>query len=155
LIFLDEPTIGLDLISQKKIREFLKYYNQEKKATVVLTSHYMQDVEDLCRRVIIINQGRLVYDGDLSRVNELFAQSKIIKLQLSEPVSAGLLSSFGQVKEHLDFSATLQIPRSEVKERSKVILDQLPVVDFTIEDVPVEEGIALLYQRQEAAHAVA
>jgi len=155
LIFLDEPTIGLDIISQKKIREFLKYYNQQKKATIVLTSHYMQDVEDLCRRTIIINQGRIVYDGDLLKVNDTFSQSKIIKLQLSEEVRREALEAFGQVKEHAAFSVTLQVPRLEVKERSKAILDHLPVVDFNIEDIPVEEGIALLYQRQEAAHAAA
>jgi ABC-2 type transport system ATP-binding protein len=153
LIFLDEPTIGLDILSQKKIREFLRYYNQEKKATVVLTSHYMQDVEDLCKRAIIINQGRIVYDGDLLRVNELFAQSKIIKLQLSDPVRLEDLAVFGQVKEHEELSVTLQVPRAEVKERSKAILDQLPVLDFNIEDIPVEEGIALLYQKQEVKHA--
>jgi len=153
LIFLDEPTIGLDIISQKKIREFLRYYNQTKKATVVLTSHYMQDVEDLCRRVMIINQGRLVYDGELLRVNELFAQSKLIKLQLSDPVKLHDLEAFGQVKACEDLNVTFQVPRAEVKQRSKAILDQLPVLDFTIEDIPVEEGIALLYQRQEASHA--
>jgi ABC-2 type transport system ATP-binding protein len=153
LIFLDEPTIGLDLISQKKIREFFKYYNQQKKATVILTSHYMQDVEDLCKRVIIINEGQMVYDGALQRVNEVFAQSKVIKLQLSSPVSATDLAGFGVVKEHAEFSATLEVPRTEVKERSKAILDRLPVVDFNIEDIPVEEGIALLYRRQEANHA--
>jgi len=155
LIFLDEPTIGLDILSQKKIREFFKYYNQEKKATVILTSHYIEDVEDLCKRAIIINQGRIVFDGDLLHVNELFAQSKIIKLQLSAPVSRQVLDAFGQVKEHSEFTATLQVPRVELKERSKAILDQLPVVDFNIEDIPVEEGIALLYQRREAADAVA
>jgi ABC-2 type transport system ATP-binding protein len=155
LVFLDEPTIGLDILSQKRIREFLKYYNQEKRATIVLTSHYMEDVEDLCRRVVIINQGRIVYDGDLYRVNDLFAQSKVIKLQLSGPVSQETLASFGQVREHSQFNVTLQVPRSQVKERSKAILDRLPVVDFNIEDVPVEEGIALLYQQQERVDAVA
>ncbi len=155
LIFLDEPTIGLDILSQKKIREFFKYYNQGKKATVILTSHYIEDVEDLCKRAIIINHGRIVFDGDLLRVNELFAQSKVIKLQLSGPVSRQVLDAFGQVKEQSEFTATLQVPRFELKERSKAILDQLPVVDFNIEDIPVEEGIALLYQRQEAANAVA
>src|SRR5512136_1496350 len=127
LIFLDEPTIGLDLISQKRIREFFKYYNQEKKATVILTSHYMEDVEDLCKRVIIINEGRLVYDDDLVRVNELFAQSKVIKLQLSSLVSRQVLDTFGQVKAHSEFTATLEVPRLELKERSKAILDGLPV----------------------------
>jgi ABC-2 type transport system ATP-binding protein len=154
LIFLDEPTIGLDIISQKKIREFFKYYNQEKKATVILTSHYIQDVEDLCKRAIIINQGKIVYDGDLMRVNEVFAQSKIIRLQLSHPVGAQELAAFGIVKESGEFSATLEVPRQELKSRSIAILDRLPIVDFTIEDIPVEEGIALLYQRKEAAHVV-
>jgi ABC-2 type transport system ATP-binding protein len=148
LIFLDEPTIGLDILSQKKIREFFKYYNQEKKATVILTSHYMGDVEDLCKRSIIINQGHIVYDGDLLGVNEVFAHSKIIRLQLSAPVEPEVLAGFGEVKEHGEMSATLEVPRLEVKERSKAILDRLPVVDFNIEDIPVEEGIALLYQRR-------
>ncbi len=155
LIFLDEPTIGLDILSQKRIREFFKYYNQQKKATVVLTSHYMQDVENLCKRVVIINEGQIVFDGDLHRVNDLFAQSKVIKLQLSSPVSAAALASFGRVKEHSEFAATLEVPRLELKERSKAILDRLPVMDFNIEDIPVEEGIALLFQHREAAHAAA
>jgi ABC-2 type transport system ATP-binding protein len=155
LIFLDEPTIGLDILSQKRMREFFKYYNQEKKATVVLTSHYIEDVEDLCKRAIVINQGRIVFDGDLRHVNDVFAQSKVIRLQLSSPVPCEALAAFGQVKEHSDFAATLEVPRLELKERSKAILDQLPVVDFNIEDIPVEEGIALLYQRREAADALA
>jgi ABC-2 type transport system ATP-binding protein len=149
LIFLDEPTIGLDILSQKKIREFFKFYNQQKKATVILTSHYMGDVEDLCKRTIIINQGHIVYDGDLLHVNETFSQSKLIKLQLSEQVSLHNLEAFGQIKDVSDLTVTLQVPRADVRERSKAILDQLPVMDFNIEDIPVEEGIALLYQRQE------
>lgn len=152
LIFLDEPTIGLDILSQVKIRDFFKYYNQEKKATILLTSHYMQDVVNLCKRSIIINQGKIVYDGDLIGVNELFARSKIIKLKLTEPVHPDVLGRFGSVKECEDFGATLEVPRLELKERSKAILDNLPVVDFNIEDIPVEEGIALMFQRKDAAH---
>jgi len=155
LIFLDEPTIGLDIISQKKIRDFFKYYNQEKKATVILTSHYIEDIENLCKRAVIINQGKIVFDGDLGQVNGLFAQSKIIKLKLSEPVGQEFLSSFGKVKDYSEFTTTLEIPRQDLKERSKAILDQLPVVDFNIEDIPVEEGIARLFQRQESINAVA
>jgi ABC-2 type transport system ATP-binding protein len=154
LIFLDEPTIGLDLLSQKKIREFFKYYNQEKKATILLTSHYMGDVIDLCKRSIIINQGRIVYDGDLQGVNDLFAQSKLIKLQLSSPVARADLEVFGEVRELSELAATLAVPRGDLKARSVAILDRLPVLDFNIEDVPVEEGIALLYQRQETGHAL-
>jgi len=154
LIFLDEPTIGLDILSQKRIREFFKYYNQQTKSTLILTSHYMQDIESLCRRVIIMNDGQIAFDGDLQHVNELFAQSKVIKLQLTSPVEPDLLATFGRVKEHSDISATLEVPRLELKARSKAILDQLPVMDFTIADIPVEEGIALLFQRREAIDVV-
>jgi ABC-2 type transport system ATP-binding protein len=153
LVFLDEPTIGLDLLSQKNIREFFSYYNQQKKATVILTSHYMEDIKGLCKRAIIINQGRIVFDGALSQVNALFEQSKVVKLQLSQPVERDVLSAFGDIKEHSDVAATLEIPRVELKERSKAILDQLPVVDFNIEDIPVEEGIAMLYQQKEEDNA--
>ena len=147
LVFLDEPTIGLDILSQVRIREFFKHYNQEKRATILLTSHYMEDVVDLCKRAIIINEGQIVFDGNLHRVNDVFAQSKVIKLKLTEPVSRQVLSEFGVVKECADFNATIEVPRLEVKEISKAVLDRLPVVDFNIEDIPVEEGIALLYQR--------
>ena len=154
LIFLDEPTIGLDIISQKKFREFFKFYNQEEKATIILTSHYMEDVKDLCKRTIVINQGHIVYDGDLQHVNDVFAESKLVKLQLSTPVTREALAAYGEVREFSDFIATLQVPRVELKECSKAILDHLPVVDFNIEDIPVEEGIAQLYQKQEESDYV-
>jgi ABC-2 type transport system ATP-binding protein len=156
LIFLDEPTIGLDILSQKKIREFFKYYNREKRATIILTSHYIADIEDLCKRSIIINQGRIVYDGELQGVNEVFAQSKVIKLQLSVPVTPKVLATFGHVREQSDeLTVILEVPRAELKERSKAILDRLPVLDFNIEDIPVEEGIALLFEKQGVPDAVA
>ncbi len=150
VILLDEPTIALDIISQKKIREFLKYYNTQTKTTIILTSHYMNDIEDMCKRSIIINQGSVVYDDDLSHVNELFNQTKLIKLQLSEPVDKSVLEGFGEVKEYEGLNAVLAVVREEVRECSKVLLDKVPVIDFTIEDVPIEEGIALLYQKEEA-----
>lgn len=154
LIFLDEPTIGLDIISQKKFRQFFKFYNQDKKATIILTSHYMEDIKDLCKRTIVINQGQTVYDGDLQRINDVFAESKLIKLQLSSPVSAEALAVYGEVRESSEFTATLQVPRADLKACSKAILDQLPVVDFNIEDIPVEEGIAQLYQKKAEADYV-
>jgi ABC-2 type transport system ATP-binding protein len=113
----------------------------------------MEDIKGLCKRAVIINQGRIVFDGALSQVNALFEQSKVVKLQLSQPVEQEVLSAFGDVKELSDVAATLEIPRIELKERSKAMLDQLPVVDFNIEDIPVEEGIAMLYQRKEEHNA--
>ena len=114
VILLDEPTIGLDIISQKKIREFLKYYNTQTKTTIILTSHYMNDIEDMCKRSIIINQGSVVYDDDLSHVNELFNQTKLIKLQLSEPVDKSVLEGFGEVKEYEGLNAVWAVVREEV-----------------------------------------
>jgi ABC-2 type transport system ATP-binding protein len=147
IMFLDEPTIGLDIISQKKIREFIKYYNQETRTTVILTSHYMNDIEDLCRRTVIINEGRVVYDGELGRVNELFSGKKIIKIQLSEKVEREALGRFGAVKEYDGFNAVIEADRQEIRNISGDILDHLPVVDLNIEDIPVEEGVALLYKK--------
>ncbi len=147
LIFLDEPTIGLDIVSQKKIREFLKYYNRQTKTTILLTSHYMNDIEDMCKRSIIINEGRIVYDGDLERVNELFSQKKLIKLQLTEWVPEEELAQFGVVKEYDGLNATLEVEKATLKEQSRRILEKTPIQDFNIEDIPIEEGIALLYRR--------
>ena len=147
VIFLDEPTIGLDIISQKKIRDFLKYYNQATKTTILLTSHYMNDIEDMCRRSIIINQGKVIFDGELSKVNELFSERKIMRLQLAEPVDQDLLKQFGILKEYNGLLVTLEIGRTNLKELAKTILDKLPVQDFNIEDIPIEEGISLLYQK--------
>ncbi len=148
VMFLDEPTIGLDIISQRKIRDFIRFYNEQTKTTVILTSHYMTDIEALCKRMILINQGRLVFDGDLARVNDLFSEKKILRLQLSDPPDAAILARFGEVKSCAGLEATLEIQKDRVKEVAKEILDTLPVIDFTMEDIPVEEGIALLYQRQ-------
>ncbi len=147
VIFLDEPTIGLDIISQKKIREFLKYYNQKAKTTILLTSHYMNDIEDMCSRSIIINQGRLVYDGELSKVNELFNQKKIIKLQLQNEVRESYLRTLGELKEFTGSAATLEVDKTELKGRLKTILDSDLILDYTVEDVPLEEGISLIYQK--------
>jgi ABC-2 type transport system ATP-binding protein len=147
IMFLDEPTIGLDILSQRKIREFLKYYNEQTKTTVILTSHYMNDIEALCRRMVLINRGKIMFDGDLNRVNDLFSATKILRLQLSEELPEAALAQFGVVKGCEGVEATLEIPRERVKAVASEILNSLPVVDFTMEDIPVEEGIALLYTR--------
>lgn len=150
LMFLDEPTIGLDILSQKKIRDFLKYYNHQSKTTILLTSHYMNDIESLCKRSIIINQGKIVYDGELSAVNKLFSEKKLIKLQLSNVVDESLLKKFGSIREYDGLNATLEVNKSGLKQYSKLILEEIPVMDFNIEDIPVEEGISLLYQKGSA-----
>ncbi|TYP76809.1 ABC transporter ATP-binding protein [Paenibacillus methanolicus] len=152
VIFLDEPTIGLDLISQKRIREFLKHYNQQTKATVILTSHYMADIEDLCKRTIIINHGKIVYDGDLRRVNELFHAKKIIKLQFTDEVPRQALLDYGTIMQHDGMNAVMEIDKHDLQRLSKMMLDRFPILDFTIEDIPVEQGIESLYQKDGVSH---
>lgn len=152
VIFLDEPTIGLDLISQKRIREFLKVYNQQTKATVILTSHYMADIEDLCKRTIIINQGDIVYDGDLKRVGELFSAKKIIKLQFTDEVAKEALAGFGVIKSFDGMQAVVEIEKDELQWHSRKMLERLPILDFTIEDIPIEQGIESLYRKDGVRH---
>jgi ABC-2 type transport system ATP-binding protein len=147
VLFLDEPTIGLDILSQRRIREFIRYYNVQNKTTVILTSHYMNDIEELCRRAILINRGEIAFDGELSRVNDLFNARKILSLQLKTPVEKEALERFGRLQSFDGLSATLEIDREHVREVAQVILSTLPVLDFTMADIPIEEGIALLYQK--------
>ncbi|MCY9530245.1 ABC-2 type transport system ATP-binding protein [Paenibacillus sp. cl6col] len=146
VMFLDEPTIGLDIISQKKIRDFLKYYNQQKKTTIILTSHYMNDIEDLCKRSIIINQGIVVYDGQLNKVNSVFMDRKLIHLQFSEFVEQACLIDYGTIREYSGYNVLLEVNKNGIKQTLKAILDRFPVFDFTIEDISIEEGIAKLYK---------
>ncbi|WP_422656765.1 ABC transporter ATP-binding protein [Paenibacillus sp. EC2-1] len=148
LLYLDEPTIGLDFPSQKKVREFLKYYNEQFGATILLTSHYMKDVEDLCKRTIIINEGNLLYDGDLHKINDLFGENKIIRLHFSDPVAEQKLAKFGKIISADEYNAVLELPKYRLKEVSRAVLDTFPIMDWTIEDVPIEESISMLYRKE-------
>ncbi|HNX61994.1 MAG TPA: ATP-binding cassette domain-containing protein [Candidatus Limiplasma sp.] len=146
VIFLDEPTIGLDFISQKRIREFLRNYNREMRTTVLLTSHSIGDIEDLCRRAIVIADGTIAYDGELKKINSLFGERKRIQVTLeTEEAAQGDLSRFGAVCAREGLQVVLEIPRADVREVSQRMLETLPVTDFNILDIPVEEGIARLY----------
>ncbi|AOK89601.1 ABC transporter ATP-binding protein [Paenibacillus sp. S33] len=153
VILLDEPTIGLDLVSQRRIREFFKAYNRTHRTTILLTSHYMKDIEDLCSRSIIISGGRLVYDGDLHKVNEVIGARKLLKVRLEIPVSNLTLASLGKLRSNSEIEAVFELDAEDTLAWSKKILDALPVVDFTIEDVPLEEGIANLYDGGRLADA--
>lgn len=153
VVMLDEPTIGLDLISQRRIREFFKAYNRTYKTTVLLTSHYMKDIEDLCTRSIIISGGRLVYDGDLKSVNEVLGARKLLKVRLSAPVPNKSLTGLGTLRSNSELEAVFELDVEDTLAWSKKILDALPVVDFTIEDIPLEEGITNLYNGGKLADA--
>ncbi len=152
VLFLDEPTIGLDIISQRAIRDLLKGLNARFGTTVMLTSHYLSDIEDLCERIILINHGSVVYDGALSGVNATLAERKTVSLVLSEDVAQATLARYPGFRAIEDSRAVFEIDRSEVRNFSRRALDELPVTDLTIEDMPLEEGIARLY-RGEGLHA--
>lgn len=148
ILFLDEPTIGLDILSQKKIREFLKAYNEQWKTTVIITSHYMADIEALCDRAVIINQGQLVYDGKLGDINRILGEKKLLSVKTSATVGVEDWKVFGVVREFSAAGAILEVPQEKVKEVLNAILSGLAVEDFTVTEIPLEESIARFYQKE-------
>ena len=148
ILFLDEPTIGLDILSQQKIRKFLKYYNEQWKTTVIITSHYMADIEALCDRTVIINQGQLVYDGELADINRLLGGRKLLTVKTSGAVDEKAWTAFGTVREIHSAGAVLEIPHEQTREILTAILNGLPVEDFNVTEIPLEESIARFYQKE-------
>jgi ABC-2 type transport system ATP-binding protein len=149
VLFLDEPTIGLDVVSQKIVREFLQRYNTTHKTTILLTSHYMADIQALCRRVIIIDHGTIFFDGQLSEVLDRFADFKIVTIQCATHEAAAPLdlSKYGDVIEHIAGSIKLKVKRDRVIPVCKALLDELPVTDIDIQEVPIEEVIRQIFAR--------
>ena len=145
VLFLDDPTIGLDVAMQRRIRSFVAEYNQRTGACVMLTSHYRADVQALCRRVIVIHRGRLLFDGELSALVTEFAADKIISIEVddSDPISDGELSALvrGVVVERTATRITVRVPKAETPAAAGRLLARLPVVDLTIEDPPIERVI--------------
>ena len=145
VLFLDEPTIGLDVAMQRRIRSFIAEYNQRTGACVMLTSHYMADVEALCRRVIVIHQGRLLFDGDLSALVARFAADKVITVELEEgaTISDADLSALtgGTVLERGAASISVRVAKADTPAAAGRLLARLPVIDLTIEDPPIERVI--------------
>ncbi len=148
VLFLDEPTIGLDLLSQRAIRELIRTLNGRYRTTVMLTSHYLSDIEELCSRVILINHGSIIYDGPLAGVNAALANKKTVKLVLSSPVPEETLRRHAGFTGLDGLTASFEVERKEVRVFSRRALDELPVADLTIEEIPLEEGIAELYRRE-------
>lgn len=146
VLFLDEPTIGLDVVAQKTVREFLRTYNQTFRTTILLTSHYMSDIEALCRRVVIIDRGSIFFDGALEEVMERYAGSKLLTLELKDGAApVGDLSSFGKVLEQSPEFIRLKVPRAEVIPVCKALLERLPVADIAIQDISTEEVIRNIF----------
>jgi len=139
VLFLDEPTIGLDVTMQRRIRAFVAEYNRRHGATVLLTSHYMADVVALCRRVVVIHHGKILYDGDLSGLVDKFSAQKTIVLTL--PDSSLDLSAYGEVIARDAGRVTLEVPKAETSRITARLLTDLPISDLTVEDPPIEDVI--------------
>lgn len=145
VLFLDEPTIGLDVVAQKSIREFIQRYNEEAQTTILLTSHYMQDIETLCKRVLIIDSGKIFFDGELAAIIEQFSSEKLLSLEFSSPVERAHLERFGQLEAYSPLFAKLRVPRQAISKSSAEILSSLPVTDLNIEEVPIEDIIRTIF----------
>jgi ABC-2 type transport system ATP-binding protein len=149
VLLLDEPTLGLDVVAQRAVRDFLKTYNETYRTTVLLTSHYMSDIEALCQRVIIIDNGQLFFDGSLADVMDEFAHSKLVTVHFDEELEASPdhLEGFGDVLEQTPDRIKLQVPRARVLPVCRALLQRLPVADIDIEEVPIEDVIGNIFTR--------
>lgn len=154
VLFLDEPTIGLDVVSQKRIREFLRDYNQRERTTILLTSHYMQDVQELAQRVLIIHHGQLIFDDTLRALVERYSPSKALHLRLEQSADAETLGRFGRIVRIDGLEAVLEAPREQVSRVASEILQSLPVYDITIEEVDIDEIIRDVFAGKREANAL-
>ena len=148
VLFLDEPTIGLDVVSQKAVRQFLREYNRKHRVTILLTSHYMADIKELCERVIVIHKGIKIYDGALDRLESgSGSRKKIIKfLPQNGSFPDNWTSRYGKASRNDEGQYTLNVDSENIGATSQEILSSGPVADITIEDVPLEDVIAELFQ---------
>jgi viologen exporter family transport system ATP-binding protein len=146
VLFLDEPTIGLDVTMQKRIRSFVAEYNRRHDATVLLTSHYMADVVALCRRVIVIHHGRILFDGDLAALSDRFAAYKTIEVALAD--GSAPLDAYGEVLERDGDRVKLRVEKTEAPRVAARLLSEQQVADLTIEEPPIEDVIELVFAQE-------
>jgi len=151
VLFLDEPTIGLDVSMQATVRGFVRAYNERFGATVLLTSHYMEDVAALCSRGMVIDKGRMIYDGGLSDLVRRVRPDKRMLLRLSRPVERRDLEAMGSVIEHGDAQAIIQVSQDALQPAVARALSSLPLTDLTVEDPPLEEVMRDLFAQGRAA----
>jgi len=146
VLFLDEPTIGLDLIAQQKMRDFIYEYNKRYQASILLTSHNMNDLIDLARRVIVIDEGRILFDGALEELVSRFAKEKIIKVSLTHENDIKRIEQIGKVKKIAFPEVVLSVPREAVAVAAAELLQNFPVADLTIEEIPIEDVIRKVFR---------
>ena len=147
VLFLDEPTLGLDVNSQAAIRSFLKEYNERYEATILLTSHYMADITALCERVLLIHEGQLIYDGNLEDLVEKFTPYKEVNVELSYPLSSEKLAHYGQVETMKGQEVRFLVKQEDLTDTIAKILAQLEVNDLSVSDPPIEEVVSQIFSR--------
>lgn len=152
VLFLDEPTIGLDLVAQQNLRDFIYQYNKKFNATIILTSHNMNDLLDLTRRVIVINDGELIFDGALEELTVKYAKDKLIKAKLSSEIDVRKLIEIGDIKKYEHPEITISVPRSTVAVAASELLQNYPISDLTIEEMPIEEVIRIVFKSSKNAN---
>ncbi len=145
VLFLDEPTIGLDVVAQHNIQKFLKHYQAARQITILLTSHYMKDVAALCRRVVIIAHGQIMYDGSLAGIIDQFSSHKLLTLQFADGQLPGDLARYGEVVEAAEPRAKLRVERREIAQVLASVLARHTIEDVSVEDPPLEEVIAEVF----------
>lgn len=151
VLFLDEPTIGLDVVMQKKIRDFIAQYNNRFHATVILTSHYMADVKQLCKRVIIIDHGRIMYDGSLEKLVEKYADFKIVTAKLkSNKINKTDLAKLGKINYYQEQKVSLTVSKNRIREVATAVLSKFPIEDLTIEEPEIEEVIRMVFSKKKS-----
>lgn len=141
LLFLDEPTLGLDIVSQQKLRDFLADYQARNKATVILTSHNMEDIKNLCKRVIIIDKGKLLYDGRLTELTEKFVKEKFVRFVLPVPQQERKISGLGKILDFNGKIGLILVNRQKIKEVTKALIEKFDVEDIDIEEPSLESVV--------------
>jgi ABC-2 type transport system ATP-binding protein len=145
ILFLDEPTIGLDVVAQHNIQQFLRFYQEQRKITILLTSHYMKDIAALCRRVVVINDGAIKFDGSLSEVVDNFSSTRLVRLRLADGELATGIESIAEVESIELPKVTLRCPRLQVARVLTEALNRFQIEDVAVEDPPLEEVISKLF----------
>jgi ABC-2 type transport system ATP-binding protein len=147
ILFLDEPTLGLDINSQTAVREFLKTYNQRYQATIILTSHYMADITALCPRILMIHQGALIYDGKLDILLKRFAPYRQVKVDLANVISREQLEQYGQIYHIEGKEVSFNIPFEKLTSTITRLFNELDILDFSVADPPIEEIVSQLFSQ--------
>lgn len=145
ILFLDEPTIGLDVVIQKQMRDFIREYNKRYNATIVLTSHYMEDVKQLASRIIVIDHGALLFDGSLAKFIDTYGKDKILSIVLDDHVEQDQLRRLGVVLSYEYPKVTIRVPREKTKEIAALLLRKFPIDDINIEEQDIEDVVRTVF----------